>query len=233
MQILPKMTLSGVALATALSIVSCSKDDSIQPVETKLNGLKYTLVDSGSLVQEGESLRGTGSVALAQPLEDTASDNNFALAFTLEEGGSLTLIANATPLLENGIEIRFLREGTVLKGSLTSTDDETLDISEQLQTIPANGEIKLLIDVLNSKEPAQVLIWSDQDETTRENALIATETSTSLGNGSDRYWGLTLTNAQISRAAVAGRISALPEQQEESDTETAENSAQENDTENN
>lgn len=193
---------SSLALSLVLVAAACGKKQDPLPAGTSAL-LDATILNPGSLRSEGNSLSGTGSVVFNQPLAGTASGQSYALTFRLEDGGSLTLHSNATNRLQNGIALRFERQGATLHVKLLAAGAEN-DVSGAFATLDASTELQLQIDLHNNEVPAHILVWSGSDFS-EDAALLNTEEAgrEAPGNGAGQYWGLELTQASVTRAAVS------------------------------
>lgn len=183
---------------------SCSKDDdskSTSDSSYKLNELTYKVISSTSLTHATDSLSGVGSVVFTEPNKD--ADNHYTLNFTLEDGGSLTLTSNSANDLNAGVSITFSRLGQVLVVGLRSSD-QVRDISSSFSDIDASGSLSFQIDMHNGENPTHILVWSGVSEFGEDNALFnSEEDGETPGQGTDNFWGLVLSNANVSSALVS------------------------------
>lgn len=195
-----RSTISNSALTLAVAFAACDSDN---PTGTayQLNGVEYGIVDAGSLQHNSTSLSGSGSLVFISPLAGITSKNSYALQFTLAEGGSLTLVANANNQIGNGLNIVFTRSGTTVTG-VTQAGGAS-GTSFTLAGVDASSTIQLQVDIHNDETPAHVLAWNGSDFT--EEAAIYNSEDAGLaapGNGSGTYWGLILSNANVTGASV-------------------------------
>lgn len=91
------------------------------------------------------------SLLAAQPPKSnewvlTEEDNNFALGFSLESGGSMSLIANCDKDLKNGVEIEISRQEKRLRVIL-QTHQGAQDISEHFVRVDASQKFNISVDV--------------------------------------------------------------------------------------
>jgi hypothetical protein len=157
----------------------------------------YYVVEAGDLEQGEDVLKGSGAIVFASPLNVTPSQDNFALEFTVAEGGSLALVARTDNSLSNGLTVQFDRAGTELISSLKADGQGTGD--NVLSGIDASGTISLAVDVHNNETPAHVLIWNADAGTFEEDdALYNSEGDADApGVGKGALWGLVLRQAEI------------------------------------
>jgi hypothetical protein len=192
---------SSLLLSAVLLIAACGKK--LEPLPADATLLDATVLNAGSLRTDGSTLSGTGSVVLNQPLSGTASGQSYALAFRLEDGGSLTLQSNASNRLQNGIALHFQRNGAALSVKLIAGGAEN-DVSNAFATLDVTGELQLQIDVHNNEVPAHILVWSGADFSEGAALLNSEEAGREApGNGAGQYWGLELSQASVTRAAVS------------------------------
>lgn len=196
-----KLTRSILLTLFAISLFSaCGNDNGTTTLS--LNGAEYVVVTEGTLQNSSSSITGTGSLVFNDPLDAIPSKHSFTLSFTLEEGGSVTLVSHATDSLQNGINVLFARNGTTLTVTLTAAGSNN-DVSSAFTTVDASGTVTLQFDVHNDEEPAHLLAWTG-DEFHEEDAIFNSEEggSETPGNGSGTYWGLILAKATVETAAV-------------------------------
>lgn len=99
----------------ALTLAGCGEDiakwaaEQMQTPEAKnpkLGELEYRMVNQGTLKHDADGLFGIGDILFVKALP---LDNAFTFTFSLEERGSLSLVANSNEKLETGVKITFLR----------------------------------------------------------------------------------------------------------------------------
>ena len=191
------------ALAFIPFVLGCGSTVNMGP-GPDLGGSKYTKVESGTLQQSGKTLSGTGRIVFNDPLTEVGSNKNFDLSFSLEDGSSFTLITHSTNKLEQGVEVRFSRQGTSLKVTFRVQGSEN-DVSDAFLDVVASGPLRFFVDAHNSESPAHFLIWKgDATSFDEENALLNSESDGMAvpGNGSGNFWGMSLENATLIEAAV-------------------------------
>jgi hypothetical protein len=191
-------------------VMSCGGDD-----DSSADPAKEGLVGSTTFVRQGEAtvafadgfVSGTGKVAAKQPLGDLASEKNFSLAFTLEDGGSLALVGYAKDTLEGGVVMKFERTGAAVKATL-SVADQSIDLSPVFTNVNATNEIGVTIDIHNGETPAHVIAWTaDIANPDKSNPVYESEGDEPSrgavpGNGQGTFWGLELAKAKVTRADV-------------------------------
>jgi hypothetical protein len=160
------------------------------------------------------SLQGTGAVVFGSQFGEVRSGGSVALKFSLEDGGSLTLVSHADSSLGNGYELEFRRLGTgtgslkVLLRAQGNTRDTVNDFGQDVFSgIDASLPMKLQIDVHNNESPAHVMVWSRliTDDFSETAAILNTEDEVEKSNGSPGIgsgirWGLKLNRANVTRA---------------------------------
>ncbi|MBX2986623.1 MAG: hypothetical protein KF802_01890 [Bdellovibrionaceae bacterium] len=194
------MLRNALPLLLAFSLAACGGGDN-----PDRRAPAFEILNDGGLTKTGESYQGTGVLRSNEALSSSQSDNNFRLRFSLNDGGSLTLVAHADRHLRNGIEIRFQRTGTDLS-IFVRVADRTVDWSEAFQEksgIDASGEIVLSVDVHNGPthhDYAHVLFWkNDEKDAFFDGAEDADGTP---GKGRGDVWGLLLEDAVLMSKSV-------------------------------
>jgi hypothetical protein len=204
--LLPTIRCASFIIASLLLVVSCGKKSSNSPMPDsgKLGDTEFVIQNSSTLTFATEGMSGSGQVLARLPADELAGEKNFALSFTLQEGGSLTLGAFTTNTLVNGIQLKFERNANALKVSV-SKGSVSIDVSSKFSSINASGLISVLVDVHNGESPAHVIAWSTNIENpSASNADYESERDEDLGTipgqGEGTYWGLILKNAKVSKA---------------------------------
>jgi hypothetical protein len=196
-------------LALALSACGGDYKEPVSSGSTAQFGAQQVNVISGSLTS-GSSLAGTGSALFAKDFGSFKSGGSYALDFTLQEGGSLTLVSHSDSTLNSGWEITFRRQGTgpgSLKVAITAqgTTRDTNNSSgmDVFAGLDASGALKFQVDVHNDETPTHAVVWSRLlgDNFQAELALLNTEENdNSPGIGTGTRWGLRLDRAAVTRA---------------------------------
>jgi hypothetical protein len=188
-----------------LAALGCKKDEDKTTTmpQGSLGNQSYYVVESSDLELGENALQGSGSIIFASPLNTAPLQDNFALEFTVEEGGSMALVARSDGSLAHGLTVQFERSGTQLIASLKADGSGTAD--HILDGVDASGLISLAIDVHNNENPAHVLIWNAAlDAFGEEDALYNSEEDADApGVGKGSLWGLVLRDAEI-KAATRG-----------------------------
>lgn len=190
---------AGTAFFFLILLGACGDDNGSTTLS--LNGAGYVVITPGSLQHNSDSVSGSGELVFNSPLSEVRSKHSYALSFTVEDGGSLTLGSHATNQLTNGIDIVMTRNGPALSVTIEAEGDQT-DISAAFAGIDATGPIDLQIDVHNDEEPAHILIWTGQSFEEDDAVFNSEDDGETPGNGSGRFWGLILQNAEVNTAAV-------------------------------
>src|SRR5687768_12365055 len=103
------MRFLGSLLLTLGFIQGCGANDGSSGSGHRLGEFEYVKVSS-----EGESLTlaetgvsGTGKIAAKNAADEgVKSEQNYKFTFTMEDAGELTLVANGTDALADGVELR-------------------------------------------------------------------------------------------------------------------------------
>ncbi|HET9238959.1 MAG TPA: hypothetical protein VFO10_17000 [Oligoflexus sp.] len=190
--------LTALALFTA---VGCKKDEdkTTDLPQGSFAEQKYYLLETGDLQQGDDRLQGSGALVFASPLNAIQSQDNFALEFTIAEGGSLSLVTHSDSSLSDGLTVQFERAGTELISSLKADGAGTGD--NVLSGVDASGPISLAVDVHNNETPAHVLIWNAVNGSYEENEALynSEDDADAPGVGKGTLWGLVLRNATVKK----------------------------------
>lgn len=170
--------------------------------------------DASSLNITPASISGTGALVFNSQFSQVRSGGSVALNFSLEDGGSLTLVSHADSALSNGYEIELRRLGGG-SGSLQvrlraqgNVRDTVNNFGQDVFSgIDASLPMKLQIDVHNNETPAHVMVWSRliTDDFSETAAILDTgdeieKSNGSPGIGSGLRWGLKLSRAAVTAA---------------------------------
>jgi hypothetical protein len=197
------------SLAAALCLLTLtpacggSSDKGSTGGDGTFGGKAYQKVSDEGLSLSDDELKGTGTVLFRDPLGEVAGEKNISLDFSLEDGGSLSLVTYADTSLKNGVNLTFSRRGSSLNATLEVGSQKT-DVRTVLSQDPFS-KITLDIDVHNAETPVHVMVWNrGVTSYTSSNALFDSETSQMQiqGNGTASYWGVALTKASITKAVV-------------------------------
>lgn len=176
-----------VALGLSAGCGSNSKggpENPASPQSKTLNQVEYVVLEDSGLVLNNSSIEGRGKIAFVEPRP--GEDSNYVLQFSLADGGSLKLVANAQAKLKGGVELVFAREGSALKVVLDGAD-----LSEGFTGEDAAKPLSFKIDV---HAHGHAIFWlSDGSE--------LAEPFRARPKGV--LWGLELNRAQVT-GAVAG-----------------------------
>lgn len=152
----------------------------------EMQGAEYVLLEAGNLQTDGK-LSGTGKVVFVEPREE---DNHYSLAFFLKEGGSLSLVSNATKELASGAILKFTRTGSQL-GMFLIVGSESYDISSDFSTVNAETPQAFEMEI---HAHGHVIIWLG---TERFEYAFTTRVP-------GRLWGLILSDAEVTTARASG-----------------------------
>lgn len=208
-----------LSLALLLTLTACGGNNGASPVisgETVTFGSQQLnpIGDSSGLKVSATSLQGTGAVLFNSQFGAVRSGGSVALNFSLEDGGSLTLVSHADSSLGNGFELEFRRLGTGAgslkvrlraQGNVRSTTNRFGQ--DVFSGIDASLPMMLQIDLHNDETPAHVMVWSRliSDDFSESAAILNTEdevekSNGSPGIGSGTRWGLKLNRANVTGA---------------------------------
>lgn len=159
----------------------------------------YYVLETGDLERSEALLQGSGALVFASPLNAIQSQDNFALEFTLGEGGSLALVTHADSSLSDGLIVQFEGAGSELISRLTADGAGTGD--NVLSGVDASGPISLAVDVHNNETPAHVLIWNAVNGSYAEDEALynSEDDADAPAVGKGTLWGLVLRNAVVTK----------------------------------
>jgi len=195
----------------ALALSACGGGSNEPPPSGSMTqfGSQQVTIVSGSLTSGG-SLAGTGSALFSKDYGSFRTGGSYALDFTLEDGGSLTLVSHSNTALASGWEMNFRRQGSgpgSLKVTLSaqgiSRDTDTSGGENAFAGMDAAGTLKFQVDVHNNETPAHSVTWSRLlgEDFRKELAILDTaENDNSPGIGTGTRWGLRLDRANVTRA---------------------------------
>lgn len=199
-------------IAISAFVLSACGGDYKEPIPsgamTQFGSQQVTIL-SGSLTSGG-SLAGTGSVLFSKNYDGYKTGGSYALDFTLDEGGSLTLVSHSNSALASGWEMIFKRQGSgpgslkviLLAQGISRDTNNSRDI-DVFAGMDAAGPLKFQIDVHNNETPAHSVTWSRLlgEDFRKELAILDTaENDNSPGIGTGTRWGLRLDRANVTRA---------------------------------
>ncbi len=175
---------------------------------TTFGAICLGVVSQGTLTI-GTTMTGTGSVVAATPLAGASTNNSFRVAFTLNAGGTVTLVANSDATLGSGVKVEFKRNGTTLEVRLKGSGPDK-DISSSFVGVDASTALTYQIDIHNTENPIHVLMW-DESVTDFQNTTPRVDDETGTpSSGSGTYWGVELSDATVSSLAVGAQSFTEP-----------------------
>ncbi|MBM4254079.1 MAG: hypothetical protein FJ146_19100 [Deltaproteobacteria bacterium] len=192
-----------LSLIALLVIAGCDKGATGTDTANQgsLGSSPYVTVDTGNLASSGTGLKGQGSIAFKDPVGAIGARKSYALAFSLDDGGSLTLVANADESLKNGLELKFSRTGNSVAAAMTV--GTVTSAAKNFVAVDGSQALNLTIDIHNDEAPAHVMIWSGKDYSA-VNAILDSETDDAApGQGRGTFWGLKLNQATVTEAVIA------------------------------
>jgi hypothetical protein len=167
-----------------------------------LSGSEYVTIDNEQLVSAAGQLSGKGVVAFRSPLGGIATNKNFKLTVSLDDGGFCELRTHATNTLGAAVVIGISRRGDSL--FMYHFIGEGRRSEREIKSLAAGDELSLSIDVHNTESPAHVLVWSAREELpTDDNAIFNSDAdASSVGNGAGAFWGISFAGAAVKEAKV-------------------------------
>ncbi len=196
-------SLKSLAVLGLLCVLNaCGSSSTTSPT---FNSVEYVVVNAGTLSATPTNLSGAGSLVFKAPLSQVGSKNSYRVTFTLQDTGSVTLVANSTVALASGVSVKFTRSGNTLNASLITTGGTT-DISSRFTGVDASTALTYQVDVHNDESPAHVLLWDSAETSfTTAAARVNSENSglNALGQGTGTYWGLVLDKATVTAAVLS------------------------------
>lgn len=190
-----------VSSLIALGLSGCSSN----PTAVKtFAGQGYLIVDAGTLTLSEDSIGGSGSIVFNDSLAKIDSQNSYRLSFSLNEGGSLSLVSNSTNQLASGVMVKFTRFGSTLNVVIEASGGSK-DLSSKFRSVNAASTVTFQLDVHNNENPAHLLGWgSESTAFTELNVLFNSENDglESPGRGEGNYWGVVLNNATLTQASI-------------------------------
>jgi hypothetical protein len=168
------------------------------PVIQNVDGTKFELLSETDSLSFGNGmLAGSGSVRFAESLGSAATNYNFLLNFSLNDGGELSLVTHATQSLTDGVVLKFKRTGATLSVYVT-TGNVTDDWSSFFSALNASEPLSIAIDVHNNEPFTHLVFWDEQTNTKLLDS--GDDVNGTAGKGFGQSWGLILNNASVSKA---------------------------------
>lgn len=162
-------------------------------VDGAINGLTYTVIsnESSGIRLTGSDISGDGTLLFDASPGPANANIAYRLTFTLDDGGSLSLLSHASETLANGSVVTFTRFSETL-GVHASADPSAAHL---LSEPAASGEINLTVTVRNAETPPHVTVAASS--IVFDN--LADQLSFAQGQG-DRF-GLRLSRAVLKRVS--------------------------------
>ena len=204
MQIICKNTFAGISLF--VSVLGCGAPGSGTTGATvfEFSGVEWVL-KSGDPTRTTGEVSGSGSFVARTPLASVNSERSYTVSFTVQDGGSLTLIMNSDAELSGGLEFEFSRSGSTLAVVLKKGTDTNTVTSSFTGSIDVTGTVSIIIDQHNQETPAHVLVWSGTTTVFDDSTAMFNSDDVGKappGNGTGVYWGVRMTSASITQAQV-------------------------------
>ncbi len=198
------ITISAIIFLISASITGCGGGKTT--TSNKFDGKEYVPVDAGDLSRSESSISGSGSFVFNTPLTESDSKDSYRITFTLQEGGSLNLVAHSTNTLTNGAGLKFTRSGSALVVSIETPGGST-NVSDKFKTgsgVDASKELTFQIDN-HGEELAHIVAWdSSIASPDKTNARFNSEDDgQAKGRGAGTYWGILLSKAGITSAQLS------------------------------
>lgn len=169
----------------------------------------YTALQDNFTTRTNDKLVGSGDVIFTAVTTGVNSKQSFRFSFRLPaEGSKVTLISNSADsvTLTQGVRIEFSRVSGNVKGNIQINDGTPVEI-DPVQLMVFNPEkVELILEVHNLSPVRVFFWWASASEFTAELADFDSN-SNLLGNlgvatGPGARWGLSLSNAEVSRAQL-------------------------------
>lgn len=163
------------------------------PDSQRVGAMKAEVL-SGSPSFANGTLTGSGTVRFAEPLSGRDTAHNFAIRLELTDGESVTLIANASRELANGVELEISRPaGATNPRVIARAGADTLDLSGLFTGVSAAGPMSLAFDVHNNEgDTVHLVAFNDG------NAGAELGSDVLRGKGIGANWGLRLAGGKVS-----------------------------------
>lgn len=198
-----------LALPLFLALTACGGDykDPEQATDSGKDpqfGSQKVRVVNGSLNVGPGSIQGSGALIFDSRYSEFKSSGSYAVDFSLEDSGSLTLVSHSNEKLAGGFELEFRREGAALKATLRAQGN-SWSATSQFASVNAAEVVRLQMDVHNDESPAHVVVWdrvASGDDFAESKAVLKSneEIDGSPGIGTGTRWGLVLNKATVTRA---------------------------------
>jgi hypothetical protein len=169
--------------------------------EEKLGSLTYIVLDAGDLQRTDTKISGTGRVAFKEPIGEIGSKKDYAVAFTLEDGGTLKLVPHGDDKLAGAVSVALARSGSKVTATLSAGGNDAA--GRVLEGVDASKEMKLYIDVHNDETPSHILVWSGADFSEDKALLNSEKDGETPGHGGGTFWGLALTKATVTEVEIS------------------------------
>lgn len=168
----------------ALALVSCGGGSECQ----KFSGLCYAPVDGARLVISPSGMSGPGGVRFSAM---TVPNYHVGAKFSVEDGGSVTIVFNGDTSLQNGVPVQFVRKGNRLDPVKVqgATMDGATPFKDYFAGVNAANPIELEFDFHG---PGHNHIFVDGVGLARTAELDMVGTT-----GSGRFWGVILDKATL------------------------------------
>ena len=198
------------ALAVTVILSHCGKTDEVKTAtqpgvnEMSLNGATYRLVDAAvNHKNDGKSIAAQNAkIQFKDPVGLSAETNvGFEIEFTVEDGGSVTLVSHAKPKLEEGVNLKFIRKGKLLSVEAT-TPGKSHTVDFKAGEVDASKTIGLAIDVHNKESANHILFWNSSVPKEKRKGRHMAEIDDELSKGKSNVFGLILDKASVSVAKI-------------------------------
>lgn len=146
-----------------LVLAGCSDD---KPAGTGGPAQSVKVGNQTFAVMEGSADGPTATLVDTNPLKYEL--NKFTLSFNLEEGGSVTLLANGGVRLANAGEVKFSRDGGKLVEAKATFAGQTHDFLPALGEVDATQTVNVIVEV-HQEGKSHVLVYLPGQEVGEEN----------------------------------------------------------------
>jgi len=152
-----------------------------------LRGAPYVVLRDQGLNRLENEIRGDGDVVFLAPAR--AVDRNFALEFSIDVGGSVTLATHASAQLDEGIETEFENRDGRIVGSISIAGREYP--MPAFNALGLSGPVGLSVDIHVHGSEGHVIVFVNHEKMSFDYQ----------GEVVGKFWGLKLRGATVSFAA--------------------------------
>lgn len=166
----------------------------------------YTLIGSsdGFTSSSSTEISGTGQVLFGTPTDEVSTGHDFEFEVSVDDGGSIQFHFFSDTSFSGGANITLTRSGSSFDCTF-EINSKSMSCTTHVSALDATGSLPFNVDVHNDENPTHALFWSGTSFAEND-ALFNTETDfaglVSGDKATGTAWGLTLTNATITKASI-------------------------------